>query len=148
MFMITVTPPGSAQWSGIPSAATTISVLKNWPKSPPAPESRQILDFFIYNETNMDKIRTRFAPSPTGYMHVGGVRTALSPGWWPGTPTASLFCGWKIPIRSGSRRIRPAHHGFVKWLGLNWDEGPDKDGPFGPYRQSQRLDSYKHGQIS
>ncbi|MBN1590911.1 MAG: glutamate--tRNA ligase [Pirellulales bacterium] len=89
-------------------------------------------------------IRTRFAPSPTGYLHIGGVRTAL-------------FC-WLFARRHGGRFIlriddtdqqrnvqeslAPILEG-LKWLGIDWDEGPEVGGPFGPYYQSQRTALYE-----
>jgi glutamyl-tRNA synthetase len=89
-------------------------------------------------------VRTRFAPSPTGYLHIGGVRTAL-------------FC-WLFARRHGGRFIlriddtdqqrnveealAPILRG-LRWLGIDWDEGPEVDGPYGPYYQSQRTDRYQ-----
>jgi glutamyl-tRNA synthetase len=89
-------------------------------------------------------IRTRFAPSPTGYLHIGGVRTAL-------------FC-WLFARGHGGRfvlriddtdqernvqeALRPILDG-LRWLGIDWDEGPEVDGPHGPYYQSQRADLYR-----
>lgn len=88
--------------------------------------------------------RTRFAPSPTGYLHIGGVRTAL-------------FC-WLLARKEGGQYIlriddtdqqrnmeqalAPILNGFL-WLGLNWDEGPLVLGPHAPYFQSQRLPHYQ-----
>ncbi len=89
-------------------------------------------------------VRTRFAPSPTGYLHIGGVRTAL-------------FC-WLFARKHGGQFIlriddtdqqrnvdealRPILDG-LRWLGIDWDEGPDVGGPLGPYYQSQRADRYQ-----
>ena len=89
-------------------------------------------------------VRTRFAPSPTGYLHIGGVRTAL-------------FC-WLFARRHGGRFIlriddtdqqrnvdealAPILDG-LRWLGIDWDEGPEVGGPHAPYYQSQRLDRYR-----
>jgi len=89
-------------------------------------------------------IRTRFAPSPTGYLHIGGVRTAL-------------FC-WLFARRMGGKFIlriddtdqqrnveealQPILHG-LRWLGIDWDEGPEVGGPHAPYYQSQRLARYQ-----
>ncbi|GAB4134304.1 MAG: glutamate--tRNA ligase [Thermogutta sp.] len=88
-------------------------------------------------------VRTRFAPSPTGYLHIGGVRTAL-------------FC-WLFARRHGGRFIlriddtdrqrnveealQPILDG-LRWLGIDWDEGPEVGGPVGPYYQSQRHEIY------
>ena len=89
-------------------------------------------------------IRTRFAPSPTGYLHIGGVRTAL-------------FC-WLFARREGGKFIlriddtdrqrnveealRPILDG-LRWLGIEWDEGPEVGGPHAPYFQSQRAERYR-----
>ncbi len=89
-------------------------------------------------------VRTRFAPSPTGYLHIGGVRTAL-------------FC-WLFARRHGGQFIlriddtdqrrnveealAPILAG-LRWLGIDWDEGPEVDGPHGPYYQSARSDLYR-----
>lgn len=92
----------------------------------------------------MLNVRTRFAPSPTGYLHIGGVRTAL-------------FC-WLFARRHGGQfllriddtdqernveaALGPILHGF-RWLGIDWDEGPEVGGPHEPYFQSQRLPQYQ-----
>lgn len=91
-----------------------------------------------------DFVRTRFAPSPTGYLHIGGARTAL-------------FCyllakrlGGKFVLRiedtDQNRNVSGAETKLLadlRWLGLHWDEGPDNSGPAGTYRQSQRLEIYR-----
>ena len=89
-------------------------------------------------------IRTRFAPSPTGYLHVGGARTALF---------NHLFArkhGGKLILRiedTDEKRNTPeamqAIYDGLNWLGLDWDEGPDKGGDHGPYLQSQRNAIYE-----
>ncbi|MHC4180940.1 MAG: glutamate--tRNA ligase, partial [Planctomycetota bacterium] len=89
-------------------------------------------------------VRTRFAPSPTGYLHIGGVRTAL-------------FC-WLFARRNQGRFIlriddtdrqrnveealQPILEG-LRWLGIDWDEGPGVDGPYAPYYQSQRAENHR-----
>jgi glutamyl-tRNA synthetase len=88
-------------------------------------------------------VRTRFAPSPTGYLHVGGARTAL-------------FC-WLFARKHGGQFIlrvedtdearntdeaRQAIFDGLAWLGLDWDEGPQAGGAHGPYFQSQRKPIY------
>jgi len=89
-------------------------------------------------------IRVRFAPSPTGHLHVGGARTALF-NW--------LFArreGGKFIVRvEDTDRVRSTAESEravledLTWLGLTWDEGPGVDGGYGPYRQSERLDIYR-----
>jgi glutamyl-tRNA synthetase len=88
-------------------------------------------------------VRTRFAPSPTGYLHVGGARTAL-------------FC-WLFARKHGGQFVlrvedtdearntdeaKEAIFDGMNWLGLDWDEGPGVGGPYGPYFQSERNDIY------
>ena len=89
-------------------------------------------------------IRTRFAPSPTGYLHIGGVRTALF-NW---LLTRRLGGQFVLRIddtdteRNRAEALQPILDGF-RWLGINWDEGPEVGGPYGPYFQSQRGESYR-----
>ncbi|MEW6447709.1 MAG: glutamate--tRNA ligase [Bacillota bacterium] len=89
-------------------------------------------------------IRVRFAPSPTGSLHIGGARTALF---------NFLFArgnGGRFILRledtDFERHVEGADEGIfasLKWLGLDWDEGPDTGGDYGPYRQSERLEIYR-----
>ncbi len=92
----------------------------------------------------MQKVRTRFCPSPTGYMHVGGVRTALF-AWLVARQNNGDFI-LRIEDTDKNREVTGSEKHILqslKWLGLEWDEGPDIGGPFGPYKQSERLDYYK-----
>lgn len=89
------------------------------------------------------EIRTRFAPSPTGDLHVGNIRTALFD--W----AYARHTGGKLIFRiedTDRERVTDEYIGraidTLKWLGLNWDEGPEVGGPYGPYLQSERLDIY------
>lgn len=92
----------------------------------------------------MSEIRVRFAPSPTGYLHIGGARTALF-NW--------LFAhkmGGKLILRiedTDTERLKEDSVSQIltslKWLGINWDEGPEVGGDCGPYYQSERLSLYK-----
>ncbi len=92
----------------------------------------------------MSNVRVRFAPSPTGYVHVGNARTALF-NW--------LFArhrGGKFVLRIEDTDIERSKEEYEKqlledlrWFGLDWDEGPDIGGPFGPYRQSERKEIYR-----
>lgn len=93
----------------------------------------------------MDKqiVRTRFAPSPTGFLHVGGVRTALF-AWLVARQAGGQFI-LRIEDTDKAREVAGSEAHIIEsltWLGLDWDEGPDKNGPYGPYRQSERLDLY------
>ena len=89
-------------------------------------------------------VRTRFAPSPTGYLHIGGVRTALF-NWLFARRHGGRFL-LRIDDTDAERNVaealRPILEGF-RWLGLDWDEGPEVDGPYAPYYQSQRGDRYR-----
>lgn len=89
-------------------------------------------------------VRTRFAPSPTGYLHIGGVRTALF-NWLFARHHGGQFV-LRIDDTDHERNVaealEPILAGF-RWLGIDWDEGPDVGGGHGPYYQSQRLDRYQ-----
>jgi glutamyl-tRNA synthetase len=93
-------------------------------------------------------VRVRFAPSPTGYPHIGNIRTALF-NWLFARHSAGTFVV-RIEDTDQSRKVEEALEsilGALRWLGLDWDEGPEKGGPYGPYFQSERLDMYqKHAQ--
>lgn len=89
------------------------------------------------------KVVTRFAPSPTGFMHVGGVRTALFAWLWARKNNGTFIL--RIEDTDKKREVEGSMEHIQKsleWLGLNWDEGPDIGGPNAPYLQSQRLNSY------
>ena len=90
------------------------------------------------------KVRTRFAPSPTGALHAGTVRTALF-AWLTARHDDGDFI-LRIEDTDQSREVQGAVDNIIEsltYLGLDWDEGPDKGGPYEPYTQSQRLDLYK-----
>src|SRR5689334_8966164 len=90
-----------------------------------------------------EKVRVRFAPSPTGYLHVGGARTALY-NWLFAQKMNGTFV-LRIEDTDQARSTEEALQmqlGDLKWLGLNWDEGPGVGGPYGPYKQSERLHIY------
>jgi len=89
-------------------------------------------------------VRVRFAPSPTGYLHVGGARTALF-NWLYARRHGGTFV-LRIEDTDTERSSWDMVTGIVdglRWLGLDWDEGPDIGGPHGPYFQSQRLEMYR-----
>ena len=90
------------------------------------------------------KVRVRFAPSPTGHLHVGNARTALF-NWLFARQTGGVMV-----LRIEDTDVERSEARFegqlledLKWLGLDWDEGPDVGGPYAPYRQSDRLDLYR-----
>src|SRR5215467_5908837 len=89
-------------------------------------------------------MRVRFAPSPTGALHVGNVRTAVF-NWLLARGKGGTFV-LRIEDTDVSRSTRESEAAIVRdlrWLGLDWDEGPDVGGPRGPYRQSERLHLYQ-----
>ncbi len=86
---------------------------------------------------------TRFAPSPTGFMHVGGIRTALY-AWAFARKNNGRFI-LRIEDTDKAREVEGSIDHIIeslKWLGISWDEGVDIGGPHAPYKQSERLDSY------
>src|SRR3954465_5300804 len=89
-------------------------------------------------------LRTRFAPSPTGFLHIGGVRTALF-NWLLARHHGGQFV-LRIDDTDQQRHVEEAVgmilDGF-RWMGMDWDEGPEVGGPHGPYFQSQRAASYR-----
>jgi glutamyl-tRNA synthetase len=89
-------------------------------------------------------VRTRFAPSPTGYLHIGGVRTALF-NWLFARKHGGQFI-LRIDDTDQQRNVaealQPILDGF-RWLGMTWDEGAEISGPHGPYYQSQKLERYQ-----
>ncbi|KAF4119737.1 glutamyl-tRNA synthetase [Geosmithia morbida] len=100
----------------------------------------------ILGQTPDKPIRTRFAPSPTGYLHLGSLRTALFNNLASVASKGGSFI-LRIEDTDQSRLVHDAEDRIIsdlKWLGLEWSEGPDCGGPHGPYRQSERLEIYKH----
>ena len=90
------------------------------------------------------RVRVRFAPSPTGNLHVGGARTALF-NWLYARNLGGTFV-LRVEDTDTARSTRESEDAMVrdlKWMGLDWDEGPDCGGPYGPYRQSEREAIYK-----
>ncbi|MDR3355098.1 MAG: glutamate--tRNA ligase [Synergistaceae bacterium] len=92
----------------------------------------------------MKDVRVRFAPSPTGALHIGGAHTALFNWLW------ARHSGGRFILRiedTDLERSTPEYERTIldglKWMGLDWDEGPDAGGDWGPYRQSERLDGYR-----
>lgn len=90
------------------------------------------------------EVRVRYAPSPTGKQHIGGVRTALF------NYLFARSCGGKFILRledTDRTRFSEAYvrnfYDTLEWLGIDWDEGGGKGGPYGPYVQSERFDLYK-----
>jgi len=93
---------------------------------------------------NIQPVRVRFAPSPTGHMHLGSARTALYD-YLIAHQTGGQFI-LRIEDTDTKRYVADAEAELMdglRWLGLEWDEGPDKGGPYGPYRQSERKEIYQ-----
>jgi glutamyl-tRNA synthetase len=91
-----------------------------------------------------EPVRVRFAPAPTGFLHVGGARTALY-NWLFARHHGGTFV-LRIEDTDRSRSTDESVQAIIdtlRWLGLDWDEGPEVGGAFGPYRQTERLDVYR-----
>lgn len=92
----------------------------------------------------MSKVRVRYAPSPTGYLHIGNARAALFNYLY-----ARHYDGDFVIRIEDTDKVRNVETGessqleYLKWLGIDWDEGVDKDGGYGPYRQSERQHIYE-----
>ncbi len=91
-----------------------------------------------------DSVRVRFAPSPTGFLHVGGLRTALYNYLFAKKSGGKFIL--RIEDTDQSRKVEGAVENLIEtlqWAGIRYDEGPHKDGGFGPYVQSERLEIYR-----
>ena len=89
-------------------------------------------------------MRVRFAPSPTGHLHVGNARTALF-NWLLARGRGGTYV-LRIEDTDTERSTLASEQSILddlRWLGLDWDEGPDAGGTYGPYRQSERRDIYR-----
>jgi glutamyl-tRNA synthetase len=94
-------------------------------------------------EPRDDSVRVRFCPSPTGNLHVGNVRSALFN--WAFARHHGGTLVFRVEDTDAARDSEESYQNLLdslRWLELDWDEGPDADGNYGPYRQSQRLDLY------
>ncbi len=92
----------------------------------------------------MSAVRVRFAPSPTGELHIGGAHTALFNWLFARSHSGSFIL--RLEDTDKVRSQQSYVSGILdslRWLGIDWDEGPDKEGPFGPYYQSDRLPVYQ-----
>lgn len=93
----------------------------------------------------MEEVRVRFAPSPTGPLHIGGARSALFNYLFARNKGGKFIL--RIEDTDLERSSRESEENIIqalRWLGINWDEGPDVEGAFGPYRQTERLSIYQH----
>lgn len=92
----------------------------------------------------MTDVRVRFAPSPTGHLHIGGARQALFNYLFAKHHNGKFII--RIEDTDQARNVEAATDKLLnsmKWLGVDWDEGPDEDGGFGPYRSMERMDTYE-----
>src|SRR5256886_15252691 len=100
-----------------------------------------------FNESSINgmKVRVRFAPSPTGFLHIGGYRTALFD-WLYARHTGGTFI-LRIEDTDIARTVEGSVEFLIegmKWLGMDYDEGPVVGGPFGPYYETQRKAIYQY----
>lgn len=99
--------------------------------------------------TQKPRVRTRFAPSPTGSLHIGGARTALFAYLWAKHNNGDFLL--RVEDTDKVREVPGSgeeQREGLRWLGIQWDEGPEVGGEYGPYKQSERLDIYKqHAQM-
>ena len=90
------------------------------------------------------KVRARFAPSPTGQLHVGNARTALFNWLFARQQGGTMILRIEdTDLERSEARYEQQLLDDLKWMGIDWDEGPDKGGPFPPYRQSDKIDVYR-----
>ena len=90
-----------------------------------------------------DEVRVRYAPSPTGHLHIGNARTALFNYLFARNQGGKFIV--RIEDTDQKRNVEGGEENqfrFMRWLGLDWDESVDKGGPYGPYRQTERLEIY------
>ena len=89
-------------------------------------------------------MRVRFAPSPTGFLHVGNARTAIVNYLFAKKNRATMVLRIEdTDMERSTRESEQSIYQDLAWLGIGWDEGPDKGGDYGPYRQSERFDLYR-----
>lgn len=91
-----------------------------------------------------EEVRVRIAPSPTGYLHIGTARTALFNYLFAKSQSGKFILRIEdTDLERSDEKFTKEIIESLKWLGIDYDEGPDIDGDFGPYRQSERLETYK-----
>ena len=107
-------------------------------------ESIEMSGTKVYSERSR-RVRVRIAPSPTGFAHVGTAYTALFNYAYAKKNQGSLILRLEdTDIKRNVKGAEDAIYDGLKWLALDWDEGPDKGGEYGPYKQSERLDIYEN----
>src|SRR5208337_5212662 len=105
-----------------------------YPSLKGTPEDRAVFDWLPHSAKRPMTVRTRFAPSPTGFLHIGGVRTALF-NWLLARHFGGQFL-LRIDDTDQERHVEDAVKRILdgfRWIGIDWDEGPDVGGPNGPY---------------
>ncbi|CAB1103538.1 unnamed protein product [Ectocarpus sp. CCAP 1310/34] len=138
-----VRPPTLRCASGVRHAVSSASAQRRLPRMSSLMEDVIEDTAPVINAAGAD-VRVRFAPSPTGTLHVGGARTALF-NFLQAKHTGGKFI-LRIEDTDEARSSRESEESMLadlRWLGLEWDEGPDKGGEVGPYRQSERGEIYK-----
>lgn len=108
------------------------------------PQSQLTRPPLLWYPQAMSQVRVRFAPSPTGYLHIGGARTALFNWLWARKHKGVFILRVEDTDRERSTQASvQAIFDSMRWLGLDWDEGPQVGGPNGPYFQTERLELYR-----
>src|SRR5690348_15019188 len=103
-----------------------------------------VLFVTIKSMAKQGNVRVRFAPSPTGQLHIGNVRTALYNWLFARKMGGSFIVRIEdTDVERSEARYETQLLEDLKWLGLDWDEGPDEGGPYPPYRQSDKMDVYR-----
>nr|POF14223.1 glutamate--trna ligase, mitochondrial [Quercus suber] len=131
------------------SSGDRTSSFARRPVAPISIKQRQYATVWVRETTRNHNLpatpaRTRFAPSPTGRLHIGGLRTALY-SYLLAKKTGGQFI-LRIEDTDQKRLVPGAEQSLIddlRWAGLEWDEGPEKGGNFGPYKQSERVDIYQ-----
>ena len=96
----------------------------------------------------MSDIRVRFAPSPTGYLHVGNARTAILNWLFARHSHGKMILRIEdTDVERSTLEYEQSIIDDLRWMGLEWDEGPFRGGELGPYRQSERLQFYKENAL-
>src|SRR5262245_60039501 len=105
---------------------------------------RVVADSFLEDPVSDSAVRVRFAPSPTGSLHIGGARTALF-NWLVARGQGGVMA-LRVEDTDLDRSTAESERAVLddlRWLGIDWDEGPDVGGSRGPYRQSERKELYR-----
>ena len=138
----TTTPSGGTAAGPTTAAATDPAPAGPTATGSPAAAPRD--DRSVLGDLRPEQVRVRFPPSPTGNLHVGNVRSALF-NWAFARHFGGTFV-LRIEDTDAGRNLEESYTGLLEsltWLGLDWDEGPVKGGPYGPYIQSERSSVYR-----